>query len=875
MITFSRMRTFAHVHAALIFLGLQCLAPTRLAAAAATPADSLKVPAGFKVELLRSSRTNEGSWISMAVDPKGRLIISPQDASQPLLRFTIKPGGAVEKIEPLDVPIHTAMGLLYAFDSLYVSGAGPDGVAIYRLFDRDNDDRFQSVTLFKKFPGGAGEHGAHAIVLGPDEKLYIINGNSTSLPDGVDAQSPFQNYREDDLLPRVKDPVATFFDTLKIPYGYLLRTDREGNRWELLAGGMRNVYDIDFNPDGELFGYDSDMEWEWGTGWYRPTRVIHLVSGAEFGFREGSAKWPSYYADSTPAMVDIGIGSPTGVKYGSKAHFPARYRDVLYIADWSYGRILAVHLKEHGSTYEATFEPFVAGKPLNVSDIEIGADGAMYFITGGRGTQSGLYRVSYTKEIAPAPSPRAASSDAAATRKIRHELEAFHGKPNDKAVAAAWPRLGSPDRFVRSAARVAIESQPVEQWQERALAETDPDRALAALLALARVGGTSVQGDLFNALDKFKAGDLNERQQLEALRIIALSFARQGKPDGDLERDVIDALDPLFPAHSAALNFELCQILVYLNAPQVVEKTLTLMERSATQEEQTKYALYLRLVRSGWTLDQRRRYFSWFKSTHMGSMGQGTYPGGAGYFVWTNATAALSRHPKEVVQWFTDVGWEYGDGASFQKFMEKIRDEAVETLTADERLALAPLLRPEPVLVKIAPQREHQFVREWAVKDLEREVAGPLRGRKFENGKEALAAAQCLACHRIGNEGGSVGPDLTTISSRFTPRDILESIIEPSKVISEQFQSTRFVLKDGDDVSGLIVEETPDKFVVLVNPLENGKMDVPRANIASRTASKLSPMPEGLANILSRDEILDLLAYLMAGGKSNHAVFRK
>src|SRR5437870_1889651 len=88
--------------------------------AAATPAESLTVVPGFKVELLHSAEKSEGSWICMTTDNKGRLIVSPQDDHQPLLRITLGRDGRVEKIEPIPAPVHQAMGLLYAHDSLYV-----------------------------------------------------------------------------------------------------------------------------------------------------------------------------------------------------------------------------------------------------------------------------------------------------------------------------------------------------------------------------------------------------------------------------------------------------------------------------------------------------------------------------------------------------------------------------------------------------------------------------------------------------------------------------------------------------------------------------------------------------------------------------------
>jgi hypothetical protein len=87
------------------------------------------------VELLRSAQQGEGSWVSMAVDEKGRLYLSPQ-GKEKMLRVTLTAAGQIEKIDPIDVPVSAAMGMLWAFDSLYVNGQGPDGQAIYRSVTR-------------------------------------------------------------------------------------------------------------------------------------------------------------------------------------------------------------------------------------------------------------------------------------------------------------------------------------------------------------------------------------------------------------------------------------------------------------------------------------------------------------------------------------------------------------------------------------------------------------------------------------------------------------------------------------------------------------------------------------------------------------------
>jgi len=167
------------------------------------------------------------------------------------------------------------------------------------------------------------------------------------------------------------------------------------------------------------------------------------------------------------------------------------------------------------------------------------------------------------------------------------------------------------------------------------------------------------------------------------------------------------------------------------------------------------------------------------------------------------------------------------------------------------------------------------MVREWKTSDILGDLDNVGRGRNFANGREAYVATQCLQCHRFGNEGGAVGPDLTAVSSRFSRKDILEAIIEPSKVVSEQYQNTTVTKKDGDEVTGRIVEETDTKLVIVPNPLTGERVEVKRTDVASRAPAKLSPMPEALVNILTREDLLDLMAYIESAGKQDHAAFKK
>jgi len=311
------------------------------------------------------------------------------------------------------------------------------------------------------------------------------------------------------------------------------------------------------------------------------------------------------------------------------------------------------------------------------------------------------------------------------------------------------------------------------------------------------------------------------------------------------------------------LNRELSQLLIYLEAPDVVKKTMKLLANAPTQEEQIHYLFHLRNLKSGWTMDERKQYFAWFTQGGQKVQGKGAYPGGQGAFV-SKDPKQQKQHSPEVLQWFADVDRPYGDGASFPKFIANVVKDAKASLSPEEKSQLEPLLAsiPTPADAPRRAPKPRKPVKEWTMADLTPALDQASRGRSFTKGKEAFAAAQCLACHRFGNEGGSTGPDITAVSSRFSRADILSSIVEPSKVISDQYQNITVTLKDGDDVTGRLLEETPQKLVLLINPLTNEKTELSRSDVQKRAPSKISPMPEGLVNILTKDEVLDLLAYI-------------
>lgn len=819
-------------------------------AAQATPVAALKVAPDFKVELLYTvPKEQEGSWVSLCVDPKGRLIVSDQYGS--LYRLTPPPLGTSTglQVEKLEVPIGQAQGLLYAFDSLYVMVATDafQGRGLYRIRDTNGDDTFDEVKLLRKLEGG-GEHGPHAILLSPDgQSLFVIIGNQTKLTTFAGSKVPY-NWSEDQLLPRLWDGNG-FMKGVLGPGGWVAKMDPDGQRWELQTVGFRNEYDAAFNRDGDLFTYDADMEWDINTPWYRPTRVCFVASGADFGWRSGAGKWPPYFPDTLPPVVDIGPGSPTGVTFGYGAKFPAKYQNAYFASDWSYGKLYAVHLVPDGAGYSATSEEFITGQPFPLTDLVVNPkDGAMYVAIGGRKTQSGLYRVTYSGSESTAAATAPVGGEAA--RKVRRSLEAFHGRQDPTAVKTLWPYLGDPDRYLRSAARIALEWQPVAEWRETALKETRPDASINALIALARVSSRdpfhrkpedpkpdpALQGQIVAALDRLSWSALSEAQQLGLLRAYALAFIRLGTPDAATRQRLVAKFSPQFPGPSVNLNVQLSQMLVYLEAPDMASRLTAALLKAPSQEEQIAYARDLRVLRTGWTPALRRSYFEWYLK------------------------AANFR-----------------GGASLSGFLRDMKADAVATLSDAEKAELKSVLEAKPdkktALQNLLAGRA--VVKEWTVQDLAPAVGNGLQKRNFNRGRELFGAVGCYNCHRFDTEGGSMGPDLTGVGSRFSPRDLLESVVDPNKEISDQYGAILVTKNDGDVVIGRVANLNDDTLMIATDMTDpNAFANVKRKDVKSIEPSKISPMPEGLLNTLQQDEILDLLAFVLSRGDRQHAMFR-
>mgnify|MGYP000424221923 FL=1 len=819
--------------------------------------DSLILQPGFKAELLYTvPKSEQGSWVSLAVTPTGDLVAGDQGGVLWHVSLKDPTKQTITKIDTKAIGCH---GLLFAHGALYACTSEKGKGDIWRLRDVKGDGTYAEQTLIRSLKG-SGEHGPHQLVLDRDGSILVVGGNHTKLPDDEKAGAPVKRYDEDDLLKKFEDANG-HASGIKAVGGWIARMDKDGKDWVRVTASFRNPYDCSVAPDGDIFSYDSDMEWDMGAPWYRPTRIYLCTPGGELGWRSGASNNTLATLDMQPALVDVGPGSPTGTAMGTGAKFPAAYQRAFFACDWTFATLYAIHLTPEGGGWKARKEVFAAGRPFSVTDVVIRPqDGHMYVTIGGRGGQSALYRITYQGTESTAP---AGWFPATPEQKLRRELEALRDvAPSAAALAKAWPLMGHPDLWVRFAARIAVEHQPVEQWRSRVKPDANVDLALNAAVALARCGTKEDLSAIVAAADA-AAKSKELRQQQDRQRVFQIAFSRHGRPDdataGRLGKDAAVRL----PSGNDAYDRQLAQLAIFLGEPSAPARVLQAMKvaqagpaviadpeilarhpgyaRDATaamavtpSSTRIGLAVYLCRATVGWTPNLRKEFFGFLDEL---SLAQG--------------------------------------GNSLKGFVRNIRKEAVAMVPAAERAAFeasTPVVKATPIPAAQGPGR--LWTHAEALKAWEN---GKAQGTlDFANGQKMFAAALCSQCHRMGGAGGAQGPDLTGLGVRTAAADMLTSITQPSAVVSDQYANSEISRVDGGKTIGRILNEEGDKLQLAVSAFDPSiQISVNRSDILAIDRSTVSPMPAGLLNSLNEQEVVNLMAYLLSGGNAQDKVYKK
>lgn len=985
----------------LVDLGVLGTGPWGDLAAVKDASERFQVPQGLKVETVGTAAVT-GSVVAFTFDPDGRPCVSIERG--PIARLVDDDGdGRFDRRVVIAPQMENCQGLSFIGDALYAVGKGPKHDGLHRLTNPDENGVYRDVEMIREFKGGVGEHGPHAVMQGPDGKLYYNNGNHAHLQPPIDPQSPVNVAYEGELLPHYDDSRGHAAGIMA-PGGEIYRSDDQGKTWKRIVAGFRNEYDFGFNRAGEIFSFDSDMEWDIGLPWYRPVRVNFCPIGAEFGWRNGSGKWPVYAVDSLPGIFDVGRGSPTGVSFYHANLLPPRYADAFLICDWSQGQILAVQARRRGAGYVGKASILVSGQPLNCTDVETGPDGAVYFTTGGRGTQGGFFRVApvqapsasgsgtppvfpldaieidsplssfsrkkirairearaaewgpaleevardrkeqysdlqriraldllmefgpepsdellayFTQDRKPAVRGRAAallglrtseSARRALTEMlldadssvVRRACEGLMQQPSATIpVARLIPLLASPDRWLRFAARVAIEHAELDPAVRKRLAALKHPRArIQGMLALVRATkiDEATQNQFLVQQTELLKTRLNSETRADLLRLIQLTYMLgPKKADAPASAALRPVLLELFKTtEDGPVNREAARLLAFLDEPAAVAAILAHQAGAADHAAQIHDSYCLRAMKQGWTPEAKQRIWAWFETAshwdggfsflgYLDFMIQDLLP----RFDAAERTALLAQgdrspFPTRVLVRSLDLASEpqrlaevaalagrldpstrAGAGADLRSM---IVEKLSKIQTPEARAAFQELERAKSAATAAAAPK---VIAEYKLEQLVKQVAKSAELRKAasaQRGALVIEKVRCLDCHKFGPKGQGVGPDLTTLNSRFGPAEILESIVEPSKVISDQYKSYTVATSDGKIYNGMPVVNDADNLVLLLS--DGSKATIPKKEVEGHKESKTSVMPEGLLNTLTLQEIADLVALFESAPKT-------
>lgn len=823
-----------------------CLTLTGTAGAQET---RFEVAPEFQMRTLLTAEQIGPTWDRMASDNTGRVYVSI--LNEGLLRITA-PSNLTNsdpsefRIESVGTRVASIRGMAWGRGTLYLIGEGPAGTGVYRFNDRNSNDLFEAgeEEMVVKFKGDPRD-GPRDLAFGPDGLLYLLNGTAQPDASRPSASSPYRDTLEATILAALPDP-AGLNSGVKAPGPHLLRHDFESREMEMVAGGLGSVRNLAFMENGDLLTVEGENARDRGLPWHRPARLLHLVPGGEYGWRSGSGVWPDRWTDQNPPVAELGLLIPSGLAACTHNGMSQRYRGALFIADSAHPRLLAATFRAEGSSLAlSNLDTLVRASPgeqLTFGDLELGPGGSLLATAIGADGKSRLLALSFLgdkKEDSTFKEPEHA------LRGMRREMDKLAAKPQARWVDSIWLNLdrGSCQHVTQSVRR-ALENAPQDTWKSRALTEKDRNKALSALLALARSERDRLsRHDLFAALWEHLPGCDDAPSRTIALRILTCARERLGEPRPEtypkFQKLLTSWLTPDL-VDEPGLLIDTASTLVSLKSPDVVAACAPLLcSNRLTFTEKTALATSLLSHPAPLSLESAKPLISF--------LSQAQQPG---------------KLPLKLNEWFSEARETPAPGVNLASHFEALRQALWQKLPRDpaglsdtEATALAKRLTEASQALAALPKSGES----WTPADSPTLATVPDKFEpSSERGKQVFTAARCAVCHGAG----APGPDLAGISERQGREEVVKAILSPSSSVLAKHRLTSLNLADGTTVLGKVLLETPEK-VVLQPSLQNAAPLVFKpSEIKARGTAAISPMPENLLLGFSHKKIADLLAYL-------------
>ncbi|HTD85652.1 MAG TPA: HEAT repeat domain-containing protein, partial [Candidatus Binatia bacterium] len=723
----------------------------------------------------------------------------------------------------------------------------------------------------------------HTIFRGPDDHIYLMVGNGSGIRDRL--------HITDTNSPAIFEREASVF-----------RISPDGKKWECIASGGRNPPSLGMNYLGDLFSFDSDMEWHVGLPWYRPVRLNHWTIGGDQGWQEVGA-YPPYYIDNLPGILDIGRGSPNwGVFYEADL-LPPGYRNAFLVCDYRWkresndqystsGRLVAFFLKRAGAGWSATMETLARPKPnareksgkriqFALVAIAIAPDGSLYLSD----HNQGIWRITcdrtpgipVVRQLEPwelrakAAWQHGLSGEVAPLLQLLRDEDPFVRRRAAEGLTR-WPvpearrplidALNDPQRLIRYVAMCALTHHPLADWLDAALASEYPQTKMRGLVAGVIRRETIPPDKAETTIRLLMLKKLSVEDQLDLLRVINLFREPARKAGAD------QFLLANFPGRDRNVRWEKVRLLGQFRIAEAFPLLLRELETETNYVTQFHIAQAIARLRQGWNARQESRLLDWFLGTQEGWFAQFSGKGVEFPAFWQTVLSEFAANHRGAFMKSSNsihltslMGSVLIDSLGADSLFamhnaENSPDVKKKIVGALKRIpgAAIPVDEiPAPKPAEKSDEEVHKFIL-------------TAKGGNAERGGKIYESLQCNSCHgggvTPGREGRLFGPDLVGIAQRLTKTELADALVYPSKQIADRFKGVEIEFADATPLTGFITDQDAET-VTLADRDQVHR--IPRSKIRSINPQSSSLMPAQLLNHLTPDELRDLLAFLEEG----------